>query len=585
MARVKTIPLFSDSERTAQQPSNYTQRRALAEALMTDQPKRMWSTGEGLLSAGATMLGGFLSKKASDDEKREEDDAWAQIAKAITGTGLGDAPTPFASSSTATSDRNPLPSASSTPSGGRSGGGSRALASNERKSRLISRLVEKGYSQHAAEGVADNIADESAFNTRAVGDNGTAFGIAQWRGDRFKNLKAYAQAQGKDWQDFDLQTDFIDHEMRSGSDPQAREAYAKLQTAPDADSAYNAFVSHYERPSAANLQKRLRGTGQQMAQAPLDLSAYEEQARRGAALMRHPNGMVRRQGLQMIVQAQTAMQQARMKAAEFERESGLKYGLQDREDERMERQIELQAERDAKRIEYEAATRRHNTRPGSVLTDNNGNVVYENKNESGNGFALGYDEQGRPTIQMGKGAGAGMKLTEPQSKDLLYHDRAVAAMADLDPIEDELTSIPGNITEILPEGAQGLVQSEKYQLARNAGMAFLASILRKDSGAALTAYDTRTLGSIFLPLPGNGPAVIAQKRRYREVAVEALRKGLGPAAVLAAVRPDLYDGKSTIQKQDHAKNSGPDKYKPGYEEKGFVFQGGDPTDEKNWKKK
>lgn len=70
-------------------------------------------------------------------------------------------------------------------------------------------------------------------------------------------------------------------------------------------------------------------------------------------------------------------------------------------------------------------------------------------------------------------------------------------------------------------------------MARQAGRNFLASILRKDTGAAITAQEEQQYGEVFLPTPGDKPGTIAQKAEARKQAIDAIRGGLGTAEVLA----------------------------------------------------
>lgn len=112
-------------------------------------------------------------------------------------------------------------------------------------------LVQRGYAPHQAAAIVGNLTQES--NVRpdgVVGDNGTAFGVAQWRGDRFAGLQRYAQQQGTDWRDLGTQLGYLDHELNT-TEKSAGEA---LRAAPDVRSATRAFIG-FERPqgwTAAN---------------------------------------------------------------------------------------------------------------------------------------------------------------------------------------------------------------------------------------------------------------------------------------------------------------------------------------------
>lgn len=61
---------------------------------------------------------------------------------------------------------------------------------------VVEYLLDKGLNAAAACGVAANIFHESSFNTNAVGDNGTSFGICQWHNERGAAMKKSA---GSNW--------------------------------------------------------------------------------------------------------------------------------------------------------------------------------------------------------------------------------------------------------------------------------------------------------------------------------------------------------------------------------------------------
>jgi len=110
--------------------------------------------------------------------------------------------------------------------------------------------LQKGYSPQAAAGIAGNLHAESNFNPGATGDNGTAYGAAQWRGSRLDGLKNYASSNNLDYRNLDTQLGYVDHEMRTGSDAGAARAYQQLQNAQTPGQAAQAFMQHYERPNA-----------------------------------------------------------------------------------------------------------------------------------------------------------------------------------------------------------------------------------------------------------------------------------------------------------------------------------------------
>ncbi|KAB0680161.1 hypothetical protein [Aureimonas leprariae] len=74
--------------------------------------------------------------------------------------------------------------------------------------------------------------------------------------------------------------------------------------------------------------------------------------------------------------------------------------------------------------------------------------------------------------------------------------------------------------------------SSDYQQADQAGREFLASVLRKDSGAAITDQEMAIYGKTYLPQPGDGAEVLQQKRAARRQALSAIETGLGPARTM-----------------------------------------------------
>lgn len=133
-----------------------------------------------------------------------------------------------------------------------------------------------------------------------------------------------------------------------------------------------------------------------------------------------------------------------------------------------------------------------------------------------------------------QGAGAADRpFTEGQSKDLVYATRAEGALQALEPVADTLTSFGQRAAGIDPTGVvRGAVQTPEFQVAQQAGQEFLQAILRKDTGAAITAQEQELYGQTYLPQPGDGPEVLAQKRAARLRAIEAIRNGMTPLQLL-----------------------------------------------------
>jgi len=138
------------------------------------------------------------------------------------------------------------------------------------------------------------------------------------------------------------------------------------------------------------------------------------------------------------------------------------------------------------------------------------------------------DEQ---TKRLAEGAGDNPKLTEQQSKDVVYLRRGVEALRNLNAVDEQLASGMQSTLGGLPLVGNYLT-SKDFQSAQQAGREFLASVLRKDTGAAVTDGEMDTYGKIYLPQPGDDPATIQQKSAARQRALDAIYGGLGTARTL-----------------------------------------------------
>lgn len=105
------------------------------------------------------------------------------------------------------------------------------------------------------------IVENGGRATGKPGDNGTAFGTFQWRGQRLSNLKAFAAERGSDWTDQRTQLDFAKAEGEQGgkyADEGAIRAWRELRSARTVDDAVKAWM-HFERPQGYSADRPENG--------------------------------------------------------------------------------------------------------------------------------------------------------------------------------------------------------------------------------------------------------------------------------------------------------------------------------------
>lgn len=121
-----------------------------------------------------------------------------------------------------------------------------------------------GLAPHQAAGLVGNLIHESGKDLNPwgpSGDNGTAWGTAQWRNERLAGLKQYAAANGLDYRSMEAQQGFMRHEL----DTSENRAWQALSSASTPEEAATAFNTKYER-SADRTGNRERAARNLMSQ-------------------------------------------------------------------------------------------------------------------------------------------------------------------------------------------------------------------------------------------------------------------------------------------------------------------------------
>jgi hypothetical protein len=103
--------------------------------------------------------------------------------------------------------------------------------------------------------------------------------------------------------------------------------------------------------------------------------------------------------------------------------------------------------------------------------------------------------------------------------------------------EDKGTSFKDFIAGTIPFGEYA--QSEDYKRLAAAQRNFIAAVLRKESGAAISDQEFESGAKIYFPQPGDSDAVIKDKRRYRDLAVQGMKMAAGPGAAMMGTNDPL----------------------------------------------
>ena len=118
------------------------------------------------------------------------------------------------------------------------------------------------------------------------------------------------------------------------------------------------------------------------------------------------------------------------------------------------------------------------------------------------------------------------KKTGEQATAEIFANKMELSNKTLDGLASQGTSLAGRIASGLPLG--NYVQSPEFQKYKQASSNFITALLRKESGAAIGKAEFDRYDKEYMPQPGDGPEVLAQKTEARRVAIESMKKGAGP---------------------------------------------------------
>lgn len=121
--------------------------------------------------------------------------------------------------------------------------------------RAVAFFESKGWTKEQAAGIVGNLIVESGLKTNAVGDNGNAYGIAQWnKVGSPERISNFQRVMGKSLygSNFTEQLEFVNWELNNSE----RGAGDRLRNATDASEAAAIVDQYYERSSGQHLERR-----------------------------------------------------------------------------------------------------------------------------------------------------------------------------------------------------------------------------------------------------------------------------------------------------------------------------------------
>ena len=130
---------------------------------------------------------------------------------------------------------------------------------NAKVDEVYNTLADKGFNEAAICGILANIEHESGFDTNALGDGGTSYGLCQWHNSRWSNLKSFCSQNGYDPSSMKGQLEYLEWELKNNYPG----VYKALQNVPNtSEGAYQAayeWTINFEIPDNKEARGRDRG--------------------------------------------------------------------------------------------------------------------------------------------------------------------------------------------------------------------------------------------------------------------------------------------------------------------------------------
>lgn len=143
-------------------------------------------------------------------------------------------------------------------------------------------------------------------------------------------------------------------------------------------------------------------------------------------------------------------------------------------------------------------------------------------------------------------------LTEAQGNAVSFSMRAKNALDNLEKLNKSIGTFDYAASKV--PGVGNYAMSDSGQQAMNAEKQFIAAVLRKESGAAISQGEYDSYGSQLFPRPGDSKETLKQKAQNREVALKAMEIQAGQSgkqqadSAMAGFKKPNTNGGWSIQK-------------------------------------
>ena len=137
-------------------------------------------------------------------------------------------------------------------------GNGAVVSTGENKKTICKTLLNNGFNPSGVAGIMMNLYSESKYDPNAFNSRGGgigAYGIAQWRADRQRKLKALAN-----YQTVEVKIMYLINEISTGTEQSAGNVYiSAMNTGSDVATLTKIWCEQYERPEAGECSARVSG--------------------------------------------------------------------------------------------------------------------------------------------------------------------------------------------------------------------------------------------------------------------------------------------------------------------------------------